>query len=70
LPEDSSRLMIVTGSRDEVVRPSQMDELIRVARSRRGRVLQDNEFAHPYQDFSDAIHRRRQNEVAAFLLQD
>ena len=70
LPEDSSRLMIVTGSRDEVVRPSQMDELIRVARSRRGRVLQDNEFAHPYQDLSHATHRRRQNEVAAFLLQD
>jgi alpha/beta superfamily hydrolase len=70
LPEDSSRLMIVTGSRDEVVRPSQMDELIRVAKSRRGRVLQDNEFAHPYQDLSPATHRRRQNEVATFFLQD
>jgi hypothetical protein len=57
LPEDSSRLMIVTGSRDEVVRPSQMDELVREARSRRGRVLQDT-------------HRRRQNEVATFFLQD
>jgi alpha/beta superfamily hydrolase len=70
LPEDSSRLMIVTGSRDEVVRPAQMDELIRVAKSRRGRVLQDNEFAHPYQDLSHATHRRRQNEVATFFLQD
>jgi alpha/beta superfamily hydrolase len=70
LPEDSSRLMIVTGSRDEVVRPSQMDELIRVARSRRARVLHDKEFAHPYQDLSDATHRRRQNEVATFFLQD
>jgi hypothetical protein len=70
LPEDSSRLMIVTGSRDEVVKPSQMDELIRVAKSRRGRVLQDNEFAHPYQDLSPATHRRRQNEVATFFLQD
>jgi alpha/beta superfamily hydrolase len=70
LPEDSSRLMIVTGSRDEVVRPSQMDELVRVARSRRGRVLQDNEFAHPYQDLSQATHRRRQNEVATFFLRD
>jgi alpha/beta superfamily hydrolase len=70
LPEDSSQLMIVTGSRDEVVRPSQMDELIRGARSRRGRILQDHEFAHPYQDLSPATHRRRQNEVATFLLQD
>ena len=70
LPEDSSRLMIVSGSRDEVVRPSQMNELIRVARSRRARILQDNEFAHPYQDLSHATHRRRQNEVATFFLQD
>ena len=70
LPEDSSRLMVISGAKDQVVAPSQMDELVRVGGSRRGRVLIDNEFAHPYQDFSDAIHRRRQNEVAAFLLQD
>ena len=70
LPEDSSRLMIISGAKDQVVTPSQMDELVRVGGSRRGRVLLDNEFAHPYQDFSDAIHRRRQNEVAKFLLQD
>src|SRR6266850_4279807 len=70
LPEDSSRLMIISGAKDQVVTPSQMDELVRVGGLRRGRVLLDNEFAHPYQDFSDAIHRRRQNEVAAFLLQD
>jgi hypothetical protein len=70
LPEDSSRLMIISGAKDQVVTPSQMDELVRVGGSRRGRVLLDNEFAHPYQDLSDAIHRRRQNEVAAFLLQD
>ena len=70
LPDDSSRLMIISGAKDQVVTPSQMDELVRVGGLRRSRVLLDNEFAHPYQDFSDAIHRRRQNEVAAFLLQD
>jgi hypothetical protein len=70
LPDDSSRLMIISGAKDQVVTPSQMDELVRVGGLRRSRVLLDNEFAHPYQDFSDGIHRRRQNEVAAFLLQD
>jgi alpha/beta superfamily hydrolase len=70
LPEDGSRVMIISGARDQVITPAQMDELVRVARSRRGRVLLDDEFAHPYQDLSDAIHRRRQNQVAAFLLQD
>jgi alpha/beta superfamily hydrolase len=70
LPKDSSQIMIVSGAQDGVVTPLQMDELIRVGESRGARVLQDKEFAHPYQDSSAAIHRRRQNEVAAFLLQD
>ena len=70
LPEDSSRIMIISGDEDRVVTRSQMAELVRVAGSRRGRVLLDDQFAHPYQDFSGAIHRRRQNEVAAFLLED
>lgn len=70
LPKDSSKLMIISGAHDEVVSPWQMDELIRVARSQRGRVLEDKEFAHPYQDSNQALHRRRQSEVARFLLQD
>jgi alpha/beta superfamily hydrolase len=70
LPEDSSRLMIISGAQDQVVTPRQMDELIRVAGLRRARILRDNEFAHPYQDSTAATHRRRQNEVARFLLQD
>jgi alpha/beta superfamily hydrolase len=70
LPEDSSRIMIISGAKDQVVGPWQMDELIRVAGSRGGRVVRDNEFAHPYQDLSGANHRRRQKEIAAFLVQD
>ena len=70
LPPDGSRVMIISGAADTVVPPHQMDELIRIARPRGARVLQDNEFAHPYQDSSDEVHRRRQNAVAAFLLQD
>jgi alpha/beta superfamily hydrolase len=67
LPEDSSRIMIISGAQDGVVTPAQMEEMIRVAGARGARVLRDEEFAHPYQD-STATHRRRQNEVAAFLL--
>jgi alpha-beta hydrolase superfamily lysophospholipase len=70
LPEDSSRVMIISGAADTVVRPRAMEELIRVARARGARILQDSGFAHPYQDSSDEVHRRRQNEVAAFLLQE
>jgi alpha-beta hydrolase superfamily lysophospholipase len=70
LPADGSRVMIISGAADTVVSPREMDELIRLARSRGARVLQDNDFAHPYQDSSDEVHRRRQNEVAAFLLRE
>jgi alpha-beta hydrolase superfamily lysophospholipase len=70
LPADSSRLMIISGGADTVVPPRQMDELMRAAQARGARVLQDKDFAHPYQDLSDEVHRRRQHEVAAFLLQE
>ncbi|HET8562960.1 MAG TPA: hypothetical protein VFM35_03690, partial [Candidatus Binatia bacterium] len=70
LPQASSRLMIISGAQDSVVTPSQMDQLIRIGGSRGARLLQDQAFAHPYQDSSDTTHLRRQNEVAAFLLQD
>ncbi|MGZ9125995.1 MAG: alpha/beta hydrolase [Candidatus Binatia bacterium] len=70
LPNDSKRVMIISGGRDHVVPPAQMDELLVIARSRGARILQDPEFAHPYQDSSTVIHRRRQQEVATFLHQD
>ena len=70
LPQDSSRLMIISGAQDDVVTPSQMEELIRVAGSRGARILEDQAFAHPYQDSSEVTHLRRHKEVTAFLLQD
>lgn len=70
LPIDGARVMIISGARDSVVSPGQMDELLRIARSRGARILQDAEFAHPYQDSSMTTHRRRQREVATFLDQE
>lgn len=67
LPENGSRLMVISGARDSVVPPAQMEEMLRAARARGARVHEDAEFAHPFQDFSQAIHLRRQREVAAFL---
>ena len=70
LPADSSRRMIISGAADTVVSPPEMEELIAVARSRGARIVQDKDFAHPYQDASEEVHRRRQREVASFLLQE
>ncbi|HLN84895.1 MAG TPA: alpha/beta fold hydrolase [Candidatus Limnocylindrales bacterium] len=70
IPNDGNRVMIISGGRDQVIPPGQMDKLIRSARVRGARILQDPELAHPYQDTSAAIHRRRQNQVATFLYQE
>jgi alpha/beta superfamily hydrolase len=70
LPEDSSRVMIISGAADTVVPPRAMDELMRVAQARGARIVHDSAFAHPYQDSSDEVHRRRQKAVAAFLLRE
>lgn len=68
LPADSSRIRILAGGRDRVVRPAEMTELVRAARQRGARVLEVPEFAHPFQDESDALHRRRLQAVADLLL--
>ncbi len=68
LPQDSSRVMIVSGERDRVVTPRQMDELLQVAGSRGAVILRDPDFAHPYQDASPEMHRRRQRAIAEFFL--
>ncbi len=70
LPDDGTRLMIISGGQDSVVPPDQMEELIQIARPRGTRIAQDPELSHPYQDSSVALHRRRQDEVAAFLYSD
>jgi alpha-beta hydrolase superfamily lysophospholipase len=67
LPADSSRLEIIAGGRDRVVRPEEIRELLLAAKFRGARVVQRAEFAHPFQDATDAIHRSRMKEAADFL---
>ena len=68
LPADSSRIMVIAGERDRVVPPAEIEELLRVAKSRGAQVLIHPEFAHPFQDATDDIHQRRFQTVADFLL--
>lgn len=68
LPSDSSRIKIISGGRDRVVRAEEMQELLLAAKFRGAQVVQRAEFAHPFQDATDAIHRSRLKEVADFLL--
>jgi pimeloyl-ACP methyl ester carboxylesterase len=68
LPVDSSRIKIISGERDRVVWPEEMEELMMTARSRGAKVVSRLDYAHPFQDVAPEIHRQRMREVAEFLL--
>ncbi len=68
LPVDCSRLKIISGERDRVVRPWEMEELMMKAGSRGAQVVRRLDYAHPFQDATLDIHRRRLKEIADFLV--
>jgi alpha/beta superfamily hydrolase len=68
LPADCSRLQLVIGERDRVVLPAEMEDLMISVQDRGGRVIRRPEYAHPFQDATAEIHRRRLEEVADSLL--
>lgn len=68
LPADCSRIKIMGGERDRVVRLADMRDLMAAAQGCGAQVARSTEFAHPFQDASEAIQRRRFQEVADFLL--
>jgi alpha/beta superfamily hydrolase len=67
LPPDSSRILVIGGERDRVVPIAQMEELLRIAQSRRAQVLRHPQLAHPFMDASADLHQRRFQAVADFL---
>ncbi|MBI3570624.1 MAG: alpha/beta fold hydrolase [Gammaproteobacteria bacterium] len=67
LPADCSRLQLIIGERDRVVWPAEMEELMIAVKDRGGGVVRRLDYAHPFQDATPEIHRRRLEEVADFL---
>jgi len=70
LPTHCSRLHLIIGERDRVVRPSEMEDLMITVKDRGGEVIRRLEYAHPFQDASGEIHRRRLQEVADFITRE
>jgi hypothetical protein len=67
LPADCSRFQLIVGERDRVVAPAEMEELMIAIRNRGGKVLERLDYAHPFQDATPEIHRRRLQDVADFI---
>lgn len=67
LPAACTRIKIIGGERDRVVRLADMQELMAAAQACGAQITRSPEFAHPFQDASAAIQRRRFEAVADFL---
>ena len=67
LPEDASKIFVITGKEDQVTKPDMTSEFRVAAQQNKAKVFDGNEYAHPFRDKSTAIHRERMKKVIQFL---
>ena len=67
LPRDAGNLLVIAGSRDQVVKPGSSRELLELAEDRGATVLRNPAWGHP---FMDSHTPRRLEVVRRFLIQE
>lgn len=67
LPEDASKIMVITGQIDRVLKPAMTSELRVLAESKGAKVFDGKDYAHPFMDRDAAIHEDRMRRVIDFL---
>ena len=67
LPRDAGNMLVIAGSRDQVVKPGTSRELLELAEDRGATVLRNPAWGHP---FMDDHTQRRLEAVRRFLLQE
>jgi len=67
VPHDGSKLLLITGAKDRVVKRSDQADLRSAAESRGARLVLAEEFAHPFMDRDPSTRSNRENLVKAFL---
>jgi len=70
LPADCTHMLFISGQQDRVVTPAMVREIEVQARQCGARVVNDEEFAHPFMDANPASRQRRQSQIEAFLLEE
>ena len=68
LPQDASKLLVITGDKDTVLGKSMTSELREIAQQRGAKTVHGENFSHPFMDRSDAIHKQRLKLVLNHLL--
>lgn len=69
LPDDASGMLFIAGGRDAVVPMADSAELVGRAGARGARTEERADWAHPFMDRDEAIHRARLDLVRSFLLE-
>lgn len=67
LPEDASRMLLISGARDRVVPAEDSAALLDAAAERGAHVVHSRDFAHPFMDKDPAIVGKRRQQVLNFL---
>jgi alpha/beta superfamily hydrolase len=67
LPEDASRILVITGDRDTVLGEAMTGELRKLAGQRGARIVKDPHFAHPFMD-SHTVQARRMTLIKDFII--
>lgn len=70
LPVDCTHMLFISGQRDQVVTPAMVQELEARARQCGARVVNDEEFGHPFMEANPADRQRRERLIETFLLDE
>lgn len=66
LPDDASKIFVITGKKDQVLKP-EMTSLLRVEAEKRGAKVLNGDFSHPYMDRDPNAHKKRMKETLMFF---
>ncbi len=67
LPKDTSKLLVITGKKDQVLGDDMTQELREEADRRGAKTFHGERFAHPFMDSSQDIHQERMDLILKFL---
>jgi len=67
LPEDASRILLISGARDRVVPAEDSAGLLDAAAERGAHVVRSPDFAHPFMDKDPAVASARRQLILGFL---
>jgi len=68
LPEDASRMLFISGARDQVVPAEDSAEMLDTAAARGARAVKSPDFDHPFMDHDPRVRAERQQLIRSFLL--